>query len=84
MRIEDLRLPSILGPLPMHLLIIPVAGSGSEGFNPVSHSHLLKVPPSPGLLSTQTVPIKAEQCLETKQYPPTVDVKTIGSLHQVN
>ena len=99
------RTPASLGPI--HLFIIPVAGSGKDGFNPDSHSQRLKVPPwkkekfwkkyinhffyfenkflpSPGLLSIHRVPIRAEQCLDTRQYPPTVEVNTIGSLHQVN
>ena len=98
------RTPASLGPI--HLFIIPVAGSGKDGFNPDSHSQRLKVPPwkkdffekiyktfvyfvnkflpSPGLLSRHRVPIRAEQCLDTRQYPPTVEVNTIGSLHQVN
>ena len=37
------RTPASLGP--MHLFIIPVAGSGKDGFNPDSHSQRLKVPP---------------------------------------
>ena len=37
------RTPASLGPI--HLFIIPVAGSGKDGFNPDSHSQRLKVPP---------------------------------------